>query len=329
MASAYETAVLADSPKALWMLNELSGPTAADASGNGNTGTYGTGQTLGAPSIIPGDPGDTSITCTNTASNGLTFTSGTPPASSTAAWALEACIKTGTLPTPSHWEVIVMNGSDITGSGLGYGLGVGGSGDVAGSSLVVLLNGVAWSPNAYTLASATKYHVVVVYASAAGGTLTWYVNGANVATQTAVGSPGTPNAPGGYAACVGNDPGAASSGVSGRDWSGSIQAAAIYGANLTSTRVTAHYNAYITPPAFTSFAPLAGWQSVLNTLAGTSNLGENAAANRYAGTSNLGLLAALNAKAGTSNLGLDAVCNKIAGTTGLSALGALNVKAGL
>jgi hypothetical protein len=80
---------------------------------------------------------------------------------------------------------------------------------------------------------------------------------------------------------------------------------------------------------FTSFAPLAGWQSVLNTLAGTSNLGENAAANRYAGTSNLGLLAALNAKAGTTNLGLDAVCNKIAGTTGLSALGALNVKAGL
>lgn len=75
-------------------------------------------------------------------------------------------------------------------------------------------------------------------------------------------------------------------------------------------------------------APTMGWQFVLNSLAGTTNLGELAAANAYAGTTNLGLLAALNAKAGTTNLGLDAVCNTLAGTTGLSALGALNVEAG-
>jgi hypothetical protein len=79
----------------------------------------------------------------------------------------------------------------------------------------------------------------------------------------------------------------------------------------------------------TGAAPTAGWLYVLNTLAGTKNLGELGAANAYAGTTGLGLLAALNVKAGTKNLGLDAVCNSIAGTTGMSALGALCTKAGL
>lgn len=75
----------------------------------------------------------------------------------------------------------------------------------------------------------------------------------------------------------------------------------------------------------------AEWLKVLNTLAGTKNLGENEAANIYAYGSDHGngLLKALNDKAGTKNLGLNAVCNSIAGTTGLSALGALNQKAGL
>ena len=69
-----------------------------------------------------------------------------------------------------------------------------------------------------------------------------------------------------------------------------------------------------------------GWLAVLNSLAGTSGLGENAAANVYAYGSNKqnGLLKALNDKADTTNLGLDAVCNVIAGTKGLSALNALN-----
>jgi hypothetical protein len=79
-----------------------------------------------------------------------------------------------------------------------------------------------------------------------------------------------------------------------------------------------------------TYAPTMGWLAVLNSLAGTSNLGEQAAANYYAYGSNkqMGLLAALNAKAGTKNLELDAVCNSIAGTTGLSALSALNQKNG-
>lgn len=52
-ASPYATAVLADSPLLYWRLGEASGTTAADASGNGNTGTY-TNVTLGATGLISG-----------------------------------------------------------------------------------------------------------------------------------------------------------------------------------------------------------------------------------------------------------------------------------
>lgn len=51
----YSSQVLADSPDFYWLLNELAGPTAADSSGNGRTGTYGAGVTLGQPGIIPGE----------------------------------------------------------------------------------------------------------------------------------------------------------------------------------------------------------------------------------------------------------------------------------
>ena len=78
-----------------------------------------------------------------------------------------------------------------------------------------------------------------------------------------------------------------------------------------------------------------GWQAVLNQLAGTSGLGENAAANMpwasapvTTGTTNLGLLAALNHKAGTKYDDINLVCNAIAGTNGLEALQALNLLAG-
>ena len=44
----YESVVLADSPTLLWLLQETSGTTAADATGNGNPGTYTGGYTQGA-----------------------------------------------------------------------------------------------------------------------------------------------------------------------------------------------------------------------------------------------------------------------------------------
>ena len=58
--SAYESAVLADSPSAYYRLGESSGSTAADDSGNGNSATYGTGVTYGDTGALSGDS-DTAI----------------------------------------------------------------------------------------------------------------------------------------------------------------------------------------------------------------------------------------------------------------------------
>src|SRR5437763_1786933 len=55
---AYAAEVKADNPIGYWRLNETSGTTANDLSGNGNNGTYGPGVTLGQPGLPPGVPGD-------------------------------------------------------------------------------------------------------------------------------------------------------------------------------------------------------------------------------------------------------------------------------
>lgn len=54
-ASGYLAAVLADSPLAVWMMDETSGTTMTDASGNGRHGTYVGGVTLGSagPAGLP------------------------------------------------------------------------------------------------------------------------------------------------------------------------------------------------------------------------------------------------------------------------------------
>jgi hypothetical protein len=77
-------------------------------------------------------------------------------------------------------------------------------------------------------------------------------------------------------------------------------------------------------------------QGVLNKLAGTSGLGEDAAANaNWPGTTYgkntvyQALIGALNEKNATSGLGLNAVCNSLAHTHGYSAVLALNVLAGV
>jgi hypothetical protein len=54
--SAYAQAILAKGPVAYWRLGELSGPAAADASGNGHGGTYIGDPAFDQPGAIVGDP---------------------------------------------------------------------------------------------------------------------------------------------------------------------------------------------------------------------------------------------------------------------------------
>jgi YD repeat-containing protein len=63
--TSYEDTVLADSPTGYWRLGESSGTDAADSSGNGNTGTYQNGPTLGATGLLSEDS-DTAVTLDGT-----------------------------------------------------------------------------------------------------------------------------------------------------------------------------------------------------------------------------------------------------------------------
>ncbi len=59
--SAYSDLILSLSPVAYWRLDESSGSSAADISGNSLTGTYVGSYTLGASSLVPSDPGNKSL----------------------------------------------------------------------------------------------------------------------------------------------------------------------------------------------------------------------------------------------------------------------------
>src|SRR5580704_13138755 len=54
-ASTYAPTVLGDSPGTYWRLGEATGTTAADATSNGNTGTYQSGATLAQAGAMVGD----------------------------------------------------------------------------------------------------------------------------------------------------------------------------------------------------------------------------------------------------------------------------------
>jgi len=60
LAVGYSSTILTDSPAAYWRLGELSGTSAADATGHGNTGAYSGGFTLGQAGALFGD-GDTAV----------------------------------------------------------------------------------------------------------------------------------------------------------------------------------------------------------------------------------------------------------------------------
>jgi len=57
----YASEVQNDDPLGYWRLAETSGTSAGDSSGNGRDGTYVNGPTLGASSLLTGDPGNPSV----------------------------------------------------------------------------------------------------------------------------------------------------------------------------------------------------------------------------------------------------------------------------
>lgn len=77
MGQRYQDVILADSPVAYWRLGESAGTSAADASGNGHTGTYENTPTLAVAGALRGNA-DTAVTFASASSEDvLTTTLGT------------------------------------------------------------------------------------------------------------------------------------------------------------------------------------------------------------------------------------------------------------
>ena len=225
----YESVVLADGPIFLWLLNETSGTTAADATGNGNTGTYSGGYTQGAagPAFQP--------TATKLdGSSGLVYEAA--PGTSPSTFSAECWFKS----TGNSIPLAGFSNSQTGGSGSSYDrcLYLDSSGQVG---FYVWAGGsggyFATSSSAYN--DGNWHHVVATFGSSVQKL---YVDGVLVAT-TAAGAPGGSYSGYWLAGSVGGTDFVSVVDLSSAFFSGTMGDFAVYPTVLSQTQVTNHFTA--------------------------------------------------------------------------------------
>lgn len=226
--TAYQSVVLADSPIAYWPLNDTSGASAVDISGNGNPLTYINSPTLGNAAI-----GTNLGVCPYFNGSNQNAQLASPPSllqvmqgsfevwvKSPIALNAAAVLTTAYASTPINFAIA-----------LGSSVGSASGSNIYGGSYT----GSFWQGylSSTTFAANTLYHLVLVVS---GTTATLYINGSSIGSSTI-----TSFTPTNAAIYVG------------RRWDsvGSpytnayISNVAMYSTTLSSTRVLAHYNAGI------------------------------------------------------------------------------------
>ncbi len=241
---AYADAVLADSPLGYWKLDEASGTTCADSSGNGRDLTYG-----GSPNFRNSGPpivGGTSYAV------GLDGVNGEGATASYASWML---------PTSFSLECWVRSTAS---SGYPAIFGVANGRADSGQFILYIRSGTIKATFTNTFAASSEVttgsgmtdgnwrHVVVTHDSSSGS-LILYINGASVASNSRTGTPQSVSQPISIGGC--------GSTVDSNWFSGDIAHCAYYGTALSATRVLAHYEA-------ASGITLAGAAAVLTTATG-------------------------------------------------------------
>jgi hypothetical protein len=221
----YVDIVSADAPVAYYRLDEASGTTGYDISGQGRTGVYSGGPTLGVAGAISGDT-DTAVTFASASSQSLGASSNASLPTGSGALTLECWLKISAAPGARQEALCI--GLAGTANEAAY-IAVLSSGKIeAGLWTHNVVSGAAISTGVY-------HHIVMTSAGGSGGTITLYVDGVSQGTTTATGA----LTYGTTALTVG-----AGSGNSLIDYfSGTVDEAAVYATALASGRVTAHYNA--------------------------------------------------------------------------------------
>lgn len=227
----YDATILADGPVAFWPLNETSGTTATDTTGNGHSGSYvgtaGTNYTLGQAGI--GD-GETAVLFDGSAGY---VDVATVPTTVTNTWSLEAWIKLSTTSGLGNDLLVVANGKDASPGAFGMGLSTGNM--EVGPREVAAYSGGTAEEGLGAVVNDTSWHYIAIVCNGSGSTQA-YLDG------TATGSAKSQS----YTVPTGSLFIAAyeqSSGTPYRVFPGTIAKAAIYNKALTATQISNHYAA--------------------------------------------------------------------------------------
>ena len=169
----YSAEILADNPYLYWRLGEPSGTTAADASGNGRTGTYQGGPTLGVTGLLTGDA-NTAMSMTKPADVPLTYaTSGRTWGTTIPTFTFEVVLN---LPSTMNYTPIMVfadGASGLFAANPSYGIDF----SFYDSSAYVFVGNYPYTAN-------TTFHVAALY-DGTNGIL--YVDGVAVSTVSASG----------------------------------------------------------------------------------------------------------------------------------------------
>lgn len=218
----YVTEVLADNPAAYWRLNETSGTTLNDTTGNGHDGVYSGGFTLSQAGALQGEPSSSVLFdgTTGYATAGVLGVNIT-----TGNWTIEAWV----YPTAfgvGQRGIVGTNGTQ------GYCL------TVANGAMIITCVNVADSTAATTPPSLNAWNYVAATFVDSSDLLSFYLNGQPDGSTTFTTTP----AADGRTGTVG------SRNTADSFWQGRIDEVAVYQTALSAGRIEAHFNAGGNPP---------------------------------------------------------------------------------
>jgi hypothetical protein len=221
----YSQTVLADNPIAFWLMNQTTGSTLNDTSGNSNNVTLFNSPTLNQAG--PSTALDKSVNFNGSTQYGKTSTVAAYSIAPSANWSVEGWFKTSSSGVDTFLHVGDTSGSAVGTLIMAYLAGGGQARALTSDNtdnFLIVNSTTAYNNNAW-------HHMAIT--SASGGALTIYVDGTNVASSsTARRTTATSNS----LAYVGSQ-------INQYYFNGNVTGVAIYNTTLSSTRVLAHYNA--------------------------------------------------------------------------------------
>ena len=220
----YDSIILADSPTVYWPLNETTGTTITDATGNGNGGTY-----VGSPTLNQTGIGDGSGAVLFASASSQYAKGTTVLQSTTNNWSVECWVKLNASSSGNTDGMFVHNGNNGPGGGAGWGVGLHG-----GTGLEYYLAHVDAVAMSYTFADFLWHHVVLV--RNAGTAAAWVDN-----VQTGNTTTEAPGAPGNFAGLTVAAEAQLATGYA-RFVDATIAKAAIYPVALSTTQISNHFN---------------------------------------------------------------------------------------